>query len=41
MDVEFSFTNKNRGWMVGLPVGLPTDSPRALFWECKNSPGFM
>ena len=35
MDVEFSSAKKNRGWMSGLP----TDSPRALFWDCKNSPG--
>ena len=37
MDVEFSSVKKNRGWMSGLP----TDSPRALFWDCKNSPGFV
>ena len=34
MDVEFSSAKKNRGWMSGLP----TDSPRDLFWDCKNSP---
>ena len=28
MDVEFSSTKKNRGWMSGLP----TDSPHALFF---------
>ena len=37
MDVEFSSAKKNRGWMSGLP----TDSPRALFWDCKNSHGFV
>ena len=37
MDVEFSSAKKNQGWLVGLP----TDSPRALFWDCKNSPGFV
>ena len=21
--------------------GLPVDSPLALFWDCKNSPGFV
>ena len=37
MDVEFSSVKKNRGWMSGLPK----DSPCALFWDCKNSPGFV
>ena len=37
MDVEFSYAKKNRGWMSGLP----TNSPRALFWDCKNSSGFV
>ena len=37
MDVEFSSVKKNRGWMSGLP----TDSPRALFWDYKNSPRFV
>ena len=37
MDVEFSSSKKNRGWMSGLP----TDSPHALFWDCKNSPRFV
>ena len=34
MAVEFGSANKNRCWMSGLP----TDSPLALFWDCKNSP---
>ena len=37
MDVEFSYVKKNRGWMSGLP----TDSPLVLFWDCKNSLGFV
>ena len=34
MAMEFGSAKKNRGWMSGLP----TDSPLALFWDCKNSP---
>ena len=37
IDVEFSSVKKNRGWMSGLP----TDNPLALFWDCKNSLGFV
>ena len=37
MDVEFSSAKKNQGWMSGLP----TESPRALFRNCKNSPVFF
>ena len=33
MAMEFGSTKKNRCWMSGLP----TDSPLALFWDCKNS----
>ena len=34
MAMEFGSAKKNRCWMSGLP----TDSPLALFWDCKNSP---
>ena len=34
MDMEFGSAKKNRCRMSGLP----TDSPLALFWDCKNSP---
>ena len=34
MAMEFGFAKKNRCWMSGLP----TDSPLALFCDCKNSP---
>ena len=37
MGMEFGFTNRNRCRRSGLPV----DSPLALFWDCKNSPGFV
>ena len=35
--MEIGFKNWNRCRMSGLPV----DSPLALFWDCKNSPGFV
>ena len=34
MAMELGSTNFSRCWMSGLP----TDSPLALFWDCKNSP---
>ena len=34
MTMEFSSSKENRCCMSGLP----TDSPLALFWDCKNSP---
>ena len=34
MTMKFGSVKKNRCWMSGLP----TDSPLALFWDCKNSP---
>ena len=34
MAMEFGSTNNNRCWMSGLP----TDSPLALFWDCKKNP---
>ena len=34
MAMEFGSAKKNRYWISGLP----TDSPLALFWDCKNSP---
>ena len=34
MAMEFGSAKKNRCWMSGLP----TDSPLALFWDCKNNP---
>ena len=34
MTMKFGSAKKNRCWMSGLP----TDSPLALFWDCKNSP---
>ena len=34
MVMEFGSAKENRCWMSGLP----TDSPLALFWDCKNSP---
>ena len=34
MAMEFGSAKENRCWMSGLP----TDSPLALFWDCKNSP---
>ena len=37
MGMEFGSTKRNRR----LESGLPTDSPLALFWDCKNSPGFV
>ena len=33
MAMDFGFIKKNRYWKSGLP----TDSPLALFWDCKNS----
>ena len=35
--MEIGFKNWNRCRMSGLPV----DSPLPLFWDCKNSPGFV
>ena len=37
MCMEFGSTKRNRCRRSGLPV----DSPLALFWDCKNSPGFV
>ena len=37
MAMEIGFKKRNKHWMSGLP----TDSPHALFWDCKNSPGFV
>ena len=37
MAMEIGFKKWNKCWMSGLP----TDSPHALFWDCKNSPGFV
>ena len=34
MAMEIGFKKWNKCWMSGLP----TDSPLALFWDCKNSP---
>ena len=34
MAMEIGF----KKWNKGLMSGLPTDSPLALFWDCKNSP---
>ena len=35
--MEIGFKNWNRCRMSGLAV----DSPLPLFWDCKNSPGFV
>ena len=35
--MEIGFTKRNRCRKCGLPV----DSPLPLFWDCKNSPGFV
>ena len=37
MSMKFGSTKRNRCRRSGLPV----DSPLALFWDCKNSPGFV
>ena len=37
MGMEFGSTKRNLCRRSGLPV----DSPLALFWDCKNSPGFV
>ena len=37
MGMEIGSTKRNRCRKCGLPV----DSPLALFWDCKNSPGFV
>ena len=37
MGMKIGSTKKNRRRKCGLPV----DSPLPLFWDCKNSPGFM
>ena len=37
MTMKIGFKNWNRCRMSGLPV----DSPLALFWDCKNSPGLV
>ena len=34
MAMEIGF----KKWNKCLMSGLPTDSPLALFWDCKNSP---
>ena len=35
--MEIGSTKRNRCRKCGLPV----DSPLTLFWDCKNSPGFL
>ena len=37
MRMEIGSTKRNRCRKCGLPV----DSPLTLFWDCKNSPGFV
>ena len=37
MGMEFGSTKRNRCRRSRLPV----DSPLALFWDCKNNPGFV
>ena len=37
MGMEIGSTKWNRRRKCGLPV----DSRLALFWDCKNSPGFV
>ena len=37
MRMEIGSTKRNRRRKCGLPV----DSPLPLFWDCKNSPGFV
>ena len=37
MGMEICSAKRNRRRKCGLPV----DSPHALFWDCKNSPGFV
>ena len=37
MGMEIGSTKRNRCRKCGLPV----DSPLTLFWDCKNSPGFV
>ena len=37
MGMEIGSTKRNRRRMSGLPV----DSPLPLFWDCKNSLGFV
>ena len=37
MAMEIGFKKWNKRWMSGLP----TNSPHALFWDCKNNPGFV
>ena len=37
MGIEIGSTKRNRCRKCGLPV----DSPLTLFWDCKNSPGFV
>ena len=37
MGMEIGSIKRNRCRKCGLPV----DSPLALFWDCKNSPGFV
>ena len=37
LGIEIGSTKRNRCRKCGLPV----DSPLTLFWDCKNSPGFV
>ena len=37
MGMEIGSTKRN--WC--RKCGLPVDSPLTLFWDCKNSPGFV
>ena len=37
MGMKIGSTKRNRRRKCGLPV----DSPLPLFWDCKNSPGFV
>ena len=37
MGMEIGSTKRNRRRKCGLPL----DSPLALFWDFKNSPGFV
>ena len=37
MGMEIDSTKRNQRRKCGLPV----DSPLAMFWDCKNSPGFV
>ena len=37
LGMEIGSTKRNRCRKCGLPV----DSPLTMFWDCKNSPGFV